>query len=184
MNLALESDPDDAKQRVEPAEVGHVGGEHAMVAGAGTEYHRRIDDIARLGGAAQLASRSGTSVIQWLDLDDFGGEQPHQANLAPPIPPHLGDDPGGYSHSDLALKGASDDRHDTTIVAFERDERTRVERQAGHDFRFVARRLPFSARSAARRSGAVSAPPVSASICCSSSAKSSSLAFSSSAAAT
>lgn len=171
--------------RIETSNVVRVGGDYALSSRSGAEHDRCVDHICRSADTAKLTAIARTLVVERFDLCFRGSKQPGQPDLPSSIPPNLPDHAGRYGDRLVMCQRASDQSHDTSVIAFEGYEGPGVERQAGHAQRWFRRFVVTpSSRSAARISLALNGPPDSASISSSSAAKSSSFTFSSSADAT
>ncbi len=169
------SDWHDVEATVDSTDVVGVRGNHAQSPLACGDRYRRVSYVVSGGRSAELPDRSSGKVVERDDLTRGRAQQSREADLGSTVPPRLGHHASGHDEGITVLESPHHDRDDSTVVAVEPNERTGIQD--------CAAQRP-SARSAALRSFALRAPPVSASISSRSDARSSSFAFSSRASAT
>ena len=156
-------------------DVAGIGRDHPETASAGEDDDRCVDYVGRRRGTAELTGCPRRCVVERDDHACGRAEKPDQSGLAGAIAPYLSDDAGGDEEGVPVVECPGDNADEPPVVAFELNQRPRVEYRVAH--------RP-SARSASAFSSAVSGPPVSASISSSNAARSSSFVFCSKASAT
>lgn len=96
------------------------------------EHDGGIDDVRRPPDAAQLARGPRPLVVERNDFDVVRPQQAREPDLPAAIPPHLTDDSSWDRERQTVLASPYEQRDQTPIVALERDQGARVQREPGH----------------------------------------------------
>src|ERR1700758_2990158 len=66
---------DDWRCRIQAPEVIRIAGHDVILPLPGEDYHRRVDNIRRIGGAAQLSTGTGKLLVKRNDLNFFAPQE-------------------------------------------------------------------------------------------------------------
>jgi hypothetical protein len=81
---------------IKSAEVAWVASNGHPTEEAGDEHNRRVCDVGRGGGGAQLSRCAGAGGVEWVDDHTVRRHDTDEANLASRIAPGLDERPGRY----------------------------------------------------------------------------------------
>ena len=109
------------------AEIDWVTGDHHTANTPSEQRDAGVDDVLAAASTAERSRRLRLLEVERLNVDDTGADQACQARLLATVAPHLRDDGGRSEERATVRDGELDERADPAVVAFEGNERPRVE---------------------------------------------------------
>src|SRR5262249_24346948 len=116
----------------------------------GKDHHRRVYNIRRVGGAAELSTGTGKLLVKRNNLNFLAPQEPRQCNLNTTIAPGLSHDARGHSKGAALRQRLMEQGNHALITAIQGDQRAGIQR--------YPRRRGASARSAHLMSSAPGSP--------------------------
>jgi hypothetical protein len=123
------SDSHVTQGRIQPFQVIDVGGQHTVPVFSRAQDDRRVYDVASTCDSAKLARRARAFVVERHDLDEVRAEQASEPHLAAAVAPSLTHHAGRRGKANAVLLRARDDGDHDPIVALERNQSARIQRE-------------------------------------------------------
>jgi len=109
-----------------------ITAEHCVTAGAGADHDRRIDHVGNTRATTQCSDGASLGLVERHDHDHGEPQESSKACLTSAVAPRLRNNARRYNEVGGAGVCFVEQGLETSIAALERDQRTGVEREAGH----------------------------------------------------